>query len=71
MAPRRDCTREEERTSPPTIAVALERAVMRINLGKCLVKVQAVCLCILFLDVMGVYLGFIDVDWVCLCIFSD
>ena len=62
---------EEKHTSPPTVAIAPEGAIMRIYLGKRLMKFKVVCLVDYILCVGGVYLGFADIDWVRLCIFSD
>lgn len=38
MGQKRECRKDEERTSPPTVAIALEGAVMGIYLGECLMK---------------------------------
>ena len=63
---------EGERTSPSTVAIASESAVMRVYLWKCLIKVRVICLYLNSgLDESVVYLGFIDVDWVRICVFSD
>ena len=68
-----DYKRKEGRTSPPTIAIALKGAVVRVYLVNCLIKVKAGLVAHVILGSFGweVYLGFTDINRVCLCILSD